>query len=122
MSATVWSVAGAAGCGDTLGSWRSKDGSLMTGDGSRRALVPAGFQDAVIVADLAECVLIGKPEPQIFALVVNKLGVPASECVFVDDVPAHLEHAHALGMRVIRHRSVAAPVAELESLFGVALS
>lgn len=41
MSAAVWSVAGAAGCGGTSGgNWRFKDGSLTTGDGSRRAPVP----------------------------------------------------------------------------------
>jgi putative hydrolase of the HAD superfamily len=75
--------------------------------------------DVVIISDQ---VGMRKPEPEIFALVVDKLGVPASECVFVDDIPAYLEPARALGMHVIRHRSAAATIAELESLFGVALS
>ena len=57
-----------------------------------------GLMD-VIVDGSVEHVL--KPDPRIFALVVERLGIPAAECVFVDDQPGNVEGARAVGMRAV---------------------
>jgi putative hydrolase of the HAD superfamily len=42
-----------------------------------------------------------KPDPRIYALVVERLGVAAGECVFVDDQPGNVEGATAAGMQAV---------------------
>ena len=44
---------------------------------------------------------IRKPDPAIFHLTLEQLGVPAQACVFADDTEANLSPAQALGMTVI---------------------
>jgi putative hydrolase of the HAD superfamily len=44
---------------------------------------------------------IRKPDPAIFRLTIDQLGVPANACVFADDTEANLPPARALGMEVI---------------------
>ena len=46
-----------------------------------------------------------KPDPAIFELTVEKLGVDPAGCVFVDDHPGHLMPAEALGMTTVLHRT-----------------
>ncbi|PID98716.1 haloacid dehalogenase, partial [Candidatus Saccharibacteria bacterium] len=41
------------------------------------------------------------PEPAIFAIVLERLGVTADECVFVDDNPRHIAGATAAGIHGI---------------------
>lgn len=79
------------------------------------------------VYDLCHCVVISgevglrKPEPGIYLLALDRLGVPASACVFVDDLPHNVEAARDLGMAAIHHTDSAATIAELERLFGRSL-
>jgi putative hydrolase of the HAD superfamily len=63
-----------------------------------------------------------KPDPAIFELTTQRLGVPAERCVFVDDHPGHLTSAAEAGMTTVLHRDPARTIAELESLFGLTLS
>ncbi|MHB8719011.1 MAG: HAD family hydrolase [Candidatus Dormibacteria bacterium] len=42
-----------------------------------------------------------KPDPAIYALTCERLGLPASQCLFVDDLRCNVEAAAALGMTVI---------------------
>jgi putative hydrolase of the HAD superfamily len=63
-----------------------------------------------------------KPDPAIFTLTIERLGVPGSECVFVDDHPGHLTSAAEAGMTTVLHREPARTIAELESLLGLTLS
>lgn len=51
--------------------------------------------DAVVISDQ---VRLRKPEPAIFQLVLDRLGVAADRSVFVDDVAANLTPAAAMGM------------------------
>lgn len=74
----------------------------------------ASRADVVIISDQ---VRLRKPQPEIFDLVVEKLGVPASECLFVDDIAAYLKPAQAKGMAVWHHTSTPATVAELRRVF-----
>jgi len=42
-----------------------------------------------------------KPDPQVFLLAAERLGVPAARCVVVEDAASGIEAARAAGMRVI---------------------
>lgn len=41
----------------------------------------------------------GKPDPQIFLMAAQRLGLPASKCVVVEDARAGIRAAHAAGMK-----------------------
>ena len=60
-----------------------------------------------------------KPNRDIFDLTVEKLGVEAEGCVFVDDHPGHLKAATELGMQTVLHRTPEETIPELERLFGL---
>jgi putative hydrolase of the HAD superfamily len=49
-----------------------------------------------------------KPDPAIYQLVSERLGVPPEACVFVDDLAGNLKPARALGMATVLHRGDAA--------------
>lgn len=53
----------------------------------------------------AEDVQRGKPDPQVFLLAAERLGVPPVRCVVVEDAPAGVEGARRGGMRSIGVRS-----------------
>jgi putative hydrolase of the HAD superfamily len=57
-----------------------------------------------------------KPEPEIYAITLERLGVPAAACVFVDDLEANVEAAKAAGMQGIVHRVNIQTIAELNAL------
>jgi putative hydrolase of the HAD superfamily len=57
-----------------------------------------------------------KPDPAIYALVLERLALPAEACVFVDDLDVNVEAAQALGFAVVQHRDTARTVAELDAL------
>jgi len=63
-----------------------------------------------------------KPDPEIYALTVERIGLPARECVFVDDLPGNLKPARALGMATVVHRGDAdATLAEVGDILGISL-
>jgi putative hydrolase of the HAD superfamily len=64
---------------------------------------------------------LNKPEPAIFRLGAEKLGVALAECVFVDDLRENCEGAEAVGMTAILHRGAEETLPELERLFGLEL-
>jgi len=58
-----------------------------------------------------------KPDPAIYELAADRLGLPPAACVFVDDLPGNLKPARALGMATVLHRGNAgATLAEVRSL------
>jgi epoxide hydrolase-like predicted phosphatase len=59
-----------------------------------------------------------KPDPEIYALAAERLGLPPDQIVFVDDIPHNLPPAEAIGMKTVHHTDPARTVAELEALFG----
>ena len=65
---------------------------------------------------------IRKPTPEIYRLAADKLGIPPSRCVFVDDVAANLPPAAELGMATIHHVDSSQTIAQLERLLGVPLA
>ena len=62
-----------------------------------------------------------KPQAQIFELGAERVGLPPSQCVFVDDLRENCEGAEAVGMISVLHRGAAETIARLEELLGVPL-
>jgi HAD superfamily hydrolase (TIGR01509 family) len=48
-----------------------------------------------------EDVTLGKPDPQVFLLAAERIGVPPARCVVFEDVPAGIEAALAGGMKAV---------------------
>ena len=63
-----------------------------------------------------------KPDPAIYRMGAEAIGLPPEDCVFVDDLPGNLKPARELGMATVHHTEADATVAELERLLGVELS
>ncbi len=53
------------------------------------------FDDIVCSADVG----MAKPDAGLYALAAKRLGLPASECVFVDDLERNIDAARAAGMQ-----------------------
>ncbi|MFI5272934.1 MAG: HAD family hydrolase [Ktedonobacterales bacterium] len=58
---------------------------------------------------------IAKPEPRIFALTCERLGVPPAEIVFLDDVEPNIAAARAYGLHAIRFDDTAQAIAAIEA-------
>jgi putative hydrolase of the HAD superfamily len=83
-----------------------------------RAQLEELFDAWVISAEVG----IRKPDPAIYALAAERLGLEPADCVFVDDLPGNLKPARALGMATIVHRGeAAATLAEAGELLSVSL-
>jgi epoxide hydrolase-like predicted phosphatase len=78
-------------------------------------LIDELFDAAVISGDVG----LHKPEPAIFHLGAERIGVPPGECVFVDDLRENCEGAEAVGMTAILHRGADSTLPQLERLLGV---
>ena len=70
------------------------------------------FRAVVISGEVKVC----KPDPRIYALILNKIGRPAHECVFIDDARANYEAAAQLGFQAIHFHSPEQLRAELKLL------
>jgi epoxide hydrolase-like predicted phosphatase len=57
-----------------------------------------------------------KPEPEIYAITLERLGLPAEACVFIDDLEPNVDAAKTAGMHGIVHRDTADTIAALGSL------
>jgi putative hydrolase of the HAD superfamily len=57
-----------------------------------------------------------KPDPRIYALVLERLSLPAEACAFVDDLEVNIEAARSLGFAVVRYRDTEQAIAELDAL------
>jgi epoxide hydrolase-like predicted phosphatase len=62
-----------------------------------------------------------KPEPAIFLLGAERIGLHAEECVFVDDLRENCAGAEEVGMTAILHRGAGSTLPALERLFGLDL-
>ena len=81
-------------------------------------LIEELFDEAVISGDVG----LHKPEPEIFHLGAERIGVAPSECVFVDDLRENCEGAEAVGMTAILHRGADSTVPEMERLLALTLA
>jgi putative hydrolase of the HAD superfamily len=55
-----------------------------------------------------------KPDPAIYELTLERLGLPAEACVFLDDLELNCEAARALGMKAVRFETAEQAIADLE--------
>ena len=76
------------------------------------------FDDIVISGEVG----LRKPEPEIFLLAAERIGLAPAECVFIDDLELNVDGARALGMIAVHHTSYEQTRQELESVFGVDLT
>ena len=75
--------------------------------------------DAVVISGE---VGLHKPQPEIFVMAAERLGVTPERCVFVDDLRENCAGAEAVGMAAVLHRDPAQTIARLEELLGLELA
>jgi putative hydrolase of the HAD superfamily len=62
-----------------------------------------------------------KPQPEIFRLGAERVGLEPADCVFVDDLRENCAGAEAVGMTAVLHRGADESLERLEDLLGVDL-
>jgi HAD superfamily hydrolase (TIGR01509 family) len=87
-----------------------------SGPGAREAERCWGFEE--ITDDIVYSHEVGllKPDPRIFVLAAERLGVRPEEIVFLDDVEGHVEAARAVGYRAVVHHSTPESIARIEAV------
>ncbi len=76
------------------------------------------FDATVISGDVG----LHKPQPEIYMLACERLGVAPGEAVFVDDLRENCAGAEAVGMTAVLHRGVEGTLLRLGELLGLGLS
>jgi putative hydrolase of the HAD superfamily len=82
-----------------------------------RDAFPELFDGVVISGEVG----LHKPEPEIFELGAERVGLEPADCVFVDDLRENCAGAEAVGMTAVLHRDTSATLARLEELLAVPL-
>jgi putative hydrolase of the HAD superfamily len=79
-----------------------------------------GRHDALAFDVVVESAVEGlrKPDPRIYELALARLGVPAAETVFLDDLGINLKPARAMGMTTIKVTDPDAALRDLEAVLG----
>ena len=62
-----------------------------------------------------------KPDPRIYQMMIEALGVDPRTCVYLDDLGVNLKPAREMGMTTIKVVSAAQAIAELEAATGLVL-
>ena len=75
------------------------------------------FDETVISGDVG----LHKPQPEIYLLACERLGVEPRDCAFVDDLRENVAGAEAVGMAALLHRDSVETIGRLEALLGVKL-
>ncbi|XP_049326480.1 acyl-CoA dehydrogenase family member 10 isoform X2 [Astyanax mexicanus] len=91
---------------------------LLPGGKSYMPMDPSLFDVIIESCRVGLC----KPDPRIYQLCANRLGVSTHEAVFLDDLSHNVEAAVRLGMHGITVRDPAVAVKELEQVLKVPLS
>ena len=73
------------------------------------------FDATVISGDVG----LHKPQPEIYVLGAERIGVAPADCVFVDDLRENVTGAEAVGMTAILHRDPAKTVERVSELLGL---
>jgi putative hydrolase of the HAD superfamily len=90
--------------------------------------VGSDIYDRAVLAELFDAVVISgevgihKPQPEIFRLGAERVGLPPEQCVFVDDLRENCAGAEAVGMTAVLHRGPERTVPSLSRLLNVTLS
>ena len=62
-----------------------------------------------------------KPDPRIYTMMTDKLGVDPKRCVYLDDLGVNLKPAREMGMITIKVLNAPQAIAELEAVTGLVL-
>ena len=82
-----------------------------------RASFDKWFDGVVISGEVG----LYKPQPEIFELGAERIGLAPQDCVFVDDLAENCEGAEAVGMTAVLHRGADGTLERLEELLRVTL-
>jgi putative hydrolase of the HAD superfamily len=91
-------------------------------------LAPWNLYDGYDLDTLYDAVVISehhrmrKPDPEIFQIALKLLGLPAEQCVFVDDTESYLPAAADLGFATVHAKEPKQTISRLEDLLGVSLA
>ena len=83
------------------------------------------FNEAYCIEDLVDTVIISaevglaKPDPRIYLLALERLGVQPEEAIFVDDLQVNIEAARRLGIRAIQFQSNEQFFKEIKGITGI---
>jgi putative hydrolase of the HAD superfamily len=78
-----------------------------------RAQVPVELFDVVVDSHREG---VRKPDPEIYRILLDRLGTPAKRCLFVDDTEENCRAAAGLGMRTVLFADTASAVREISAL------
>ena len=95
--------------------------ALLSNSWSLRHYPHDRFEPIFDVTVISGEVGLRKPDPAIYRLATERLGVDAEQCVFVDDHPGHLKAAMTEGMTTVLHKTPRETIEELRGLLGVDL-
>ena len=97
--------------------WRGVGGAVTTrvaGADPIRKLEEDGLVDAVVLSGEVDA---EKPEPEIFDITAERLGLPARDCVLVDDSIVNIHGAVSHGMVGVFYQQFDRAVVEIVGLF-----
>ncbi|HYG96575.1 MAG TPA: HAD family phosphatase [Solirubrobacterales bacterium] len=73
-----------------------------------------------IFEEIVDSAFVGcrKPEARIYELTLERIGMPAGQCLFIDDLRPNVEGAEAAGMQAVHFRDNEQAIAEIRSALG----
>jgi putative hydrolase of the HAD superfamily len=73
-----------------------------------------------IFEEIVDSAFVGcrKPEARIYELTLERIGMPAEACLFIDDLEPNIAGAEAAGMRAVHFRDNAQAIAEIRAAVG----
>jgi putative hydrolase of the HAD superfamily len=101
--------------------------NVPAGKGSGMSLGETQARAVAEVLDIFDHVLesskigLRKPDPRIYEMMVEALGVTPARCIYLDDLGINLKPARTMGMTTIKVGDPAAAIAELEGHLGMKL-
>ena len=87
-----------------------------SGPGAREAERHWGFEGMTDDIVYSHEVGLGKPDPAVYALTSERLGVEPEQIAFLDDVRVNVDAALAAGWHAVLHEETARSIAELERI------
>lgn len=105
-----------------------KTGCITNNFAAAEEVGPRGAEFAAILAEFDHAIEsskagVRKPEPRIYEMMLEALGLPAPACIFLDDLGANLKPARDMGMTTIKvpFGDVAPAIEELSALLALPL-
>jgi putative hydrolase of the HAD superfamily len=81
-----------------------------------RSMMPVDeIFEAVVDSAFVGC---RKPEGQVYRLTLERIGMPAEACLFIDDVQVNCEGAEKAGMKAVHFRDNEQAIAEIRAALG----